>query len=524
MPNLITSVCCCAEKICCKAFTGGWSCGARFSMGIDWTDVYYMRLPGASCLPLMPTMPSCFGTDCDLCAQELNGAIDPNYGYPLDPHCRHYDLDTPKIGTMNFSFAVCAQPISDTPYHNSIALDSELDSGNSCVCASPTLKTCDCETALSDPCCLTRTYTKVQEFCTVKCVSPTGRQYQGTNSLIKTLDGYGAYTNDALVIQSTSAFTARVLLCNRWVSPGDQAAYPTNKAYFGGSPTDLTNCAYLPIRTGVPACPRLDWVAISLVVNNKTYLWNCYGTAHDFANWANANVPGVTVTGSNFWFGLRVPATALEDDCTYAPAFECDQIQTDYTNSPQTFMPDNSDDWLLQSTTATEVKWKCRPAYWYGNTFTLVAENKVGSSYTLTTLNCGYNLPFCSGCVYCGTTWSATGDCAQGDPCYGASLAVTQCGLHGCDSPGGDTCPVVLGCCDAWNCDPSKCGTVEGGKCGSIWISDNMIPSMYGQPLDKWTWTIGTTGVSDYCTVFTTPNQYHCKPVAIQNGGNLVSL
>jgi hypothetical protein len=513
MPN-IAPFCCCDVATCCEPWKDGWSCGSTFMFTVDWSDVYYER-DSATCDPKYPSVGSCGAVDCDLCQQEINA------GAP-DPHCRYWSLDHPKVGVMEFKFKICANDtgISSAPYHMTIA------DGLDPLCECNAEVECDCKTLIGVDCCSPFDSFTLLKWCGDDCIGNAAESHTGSNDILKLVDGSGSYTNDSLVITSTSgAITAKVTLCNRYVSPGDAALFPDNKDFFPTLPSNLSSCAFVQRRDlQVGGCQtRIDWVHINVKRGRNSYDYYCYGTAEKYAEWANANIPNIVVTGNKFWFGLRLPASAisptLDEDggCVYEPTRYCEHVQSEYrlnsTTLTDEFMPDNSDDWILQSTTSTEIKWKCRAAYWYKPKLTVGAANRYGGTNELLTTT--------SNCENCGSTWSLAGTCTQSGNCLNVvppATTYTQCGLFNCLDPfGQNLCDPIIGCCNAYDCTRTSPCIFGGpaGTVGAVFQADNYIPSLYNQNLLGWTsWTL----VSNFITQNGLPNGY-CKPVTIQGGG-----
>lgn len=513
MPN-IAALCCCGGKAggCCEPFAGGYSCGATFTINLDWTDVFYERA-GGSCDPKYDSVASCDEIDCDLCAQESLNPVGPT------PHCRYWSLTQPKVGQIGIGFEVCAsnQGVSAAPIHNLQGTDTtyiDCAQNLACGCGVPYLTTCSVKPAQ-----------EFREWCYNQvCVGAGGHRCAAGHIMGRVLDGREAYTNDALVISSALPFTAKLTLCNRWVSPGDQALFPDNKDYFKGIPSATANCAYVQRRdlSVGPCHTRLNWVHLTITINDETYDYYCYGTANKAAEWANT-IPGIVATGSDLWLGLRLPASAISPEldidggCQYAPTLHCDQVQSDakLIDNEEYFMPDNSDDWLLQSTSANQVKWKARAAYWYNmSDFLVGCSNKIGGNATYTTITCGYNAPFCSGCVNCGTTVELKGTCAALPPCSCVDDIQLQCGLGPClDIDGGDSCEPIIGCCNGFGC--GSCNPCLAGPFGNPtarFKSTDYVPSLYGVPFTGgWgNWTLFSEGMNPPSI---------CLPVSVQGGG-----
>ena len=200
-------------------------------------------------------------------------------------------------------------------------------------------------------------------------------------------DPVGTYQT-ALTFNSLTGdtFTARVRLYDHLVNPAiDPPSMLAGFAGFGGGPPDndittfwgnFPNGPYSPNNAGGGYLP---WVTITLTMtsgpyNGIIYNYGFYGTAAQFAAWALINwdpvkTGRISIVGSpNYWMGLRVPPDALNTTTgQYLPIHEFRRIMTRTTTAGGIagWMPDNSDDWTLFSTTPTNVVFKCRLQHFY---------------------------------------------------------------------------------------------------------------------------------------------------------------
>ena len=200
-------------------------------------------------------------------------------------------------------------------------------------------------------------------------------------------DPVGTYQT-ALTFNSLTGdtFTARVRLYDHLVNPAiDPPSMLAGFAGFGGGPPDndittfwgnFPNGPYSPNNAGGGYLP---WVTITLTMtsgpyNGIIYNYGFYGTAAQFAAWALINwdpvkTGRISIVGSpNYWMGLRVPPDALNTTTgQYLPIHEFRRIMTRTTTGGGVagWMPDNSDDWTLFSTTATNVVFKARLQHFY---------------------------------------------------------------------------------------------------------------------------------------------------------------
>ncbi len=222
-------------------------------------------------------------------------------------------------------------------------------------------------------------------------------------NVIDANDPLGVYEK-ALSFDSITGdtFTARMLLYDHLVDivndiidyPGILSGYA---ASLGVPPDDdvttawgnFPNGPYSPLNAGGGYEP---WVTITLTMtsgtyNGITYTYHGYGTAQQFQVWAQTNWDPVLnnvvlVTGSpNYWLGLRISSHAL-DTATgqYTPFHEYRRLITRQvtTGVIPGWMPDNSDDFLLDSTTSTQVIWTARLRQFYTwQTLTTMTDRRV---------------------------------------------------------------------------------------------------------------------------------------------------
>ena len=196
-------------------------------------------------------------------------------------------------------------------------------------------------------------------------------------------DPVGVYRK-ALLFESLTGdtFTARMLLHDHIVDDTyDIQTYPgILAAFYGAVPDD--DAATFPVGVYSPQNAGggyMPWVTITLTMtsgayNGNTYTYDGYGTAQQFQIWAQTNWPPVAndvvlVTGSpNYWLGLRISGNALNTVTgQYTPFNEYRRIMTrgtTYGGIPG-FMPDNSDDFVLDSTSNTQVVWVARLRQFY---------------------------------------------------------------------------------------------------------------------------------------------------------------
>lgn len=207
------------------------------------------------------------------------------------------------------------------------------------------------------------------------------------DGVISPTDPSGIYQN-ALTFNSLTGdtFTASVKLYDHQVDIAvDPITMLQGFANFSGAIPDddvatpwgnFPNGPYSPNNAGGGYEP---WVKITLTMltgpyNGIIYNYGFYGTAAQFAAWALINwdpvkTGRISIVGSpNYWMGLRVPPDALNTTTgQYLPVHEFRRIMTRQVTvfGPPGWMPDNSDDWTLFSTTPTNVVFKCRLVHFY---------------------------------------------------------------------------------------------------------------------------------------------------------------
>jgi hypothetical protein len=296
-------------------------------------------------------------------------------------------------------------------------------------------------------------------------------------------DPVGTYQT-ALTFNSLTGdtFTARVRLYDHRV---DLALDPITMlagfaGFFGGPPDDdvatpwgnFPNGPYSPNNAGGGYLP---WVTITLTMTSGPYSgivynYGFYGTAAQFAAWALINwdpvkTGRISIVGSpNYWMGLRVPPDALNTTTgQYLPVHEFRRIMTRTTTAGGVagWMPDNSDDWTLFSTTPTNVVFKCRLVHFYKwRTETFMYDYRAhGMSIDLITTAPNT----CCDLQHCTRTRSWYGTAVVGAPCEftagGMSVDTSGTCSNPPSAPGGTTHTDF--------CYPSKCeygwvGTVTG--------------------------------------------------------------
>ena len=214
--------------------------------------------------------------------------------------------------------------------------------------------------------------------------APVLTTYYGFNAavaagVIGALDPVGVYQT-ALTFNSLTGdqFTARVLLNDHEVDTiNDIIDYPgILQPYFGTAP-DLDAAFPIGVYSPMGIVPggNPPWVTITLNMttgpySGNTYTYNFYGTAAQFAAWAllywdPVKTGRISIVGSpDYWMGLRVPPDALNTlTGQYIPVHEYRRIVTRTVTLG--YMPDNSDDFELFSTTSTNVVWKARIRQFY---------------------------------------------------------------------------------------------------------------------------------------------------------------
>ena len=197
--------------------------------------------------------------------------------------------------------------------------------------------------------------------------------------VIGALDPVGVYQT-ALTFNSLTGdqFTARVLLNDHTVDPiNDIIDYPGILQPYLFPVPDLDTAFPIGVYSPMGIVPggNPPWVTITLNMTTGpyagiTYTYNFYGTAEQFAAWALINWDPVStgrieIIGSpDYWMGLRVPPDALNTVTgQYIPVHEYRRIMTRTVSIG--YMPDNSDDFELFSTTSTNVVWKARLRQFY---------------------------------------------------------------------------------------------------------------------------------------------------------------
>ena len=201
-------------------------------------------------------------------------------------------------------------------------------------------------------------------------------------------DPLGVYVKALLFDSLTNdTFTARMLLHDHLVDEiNDIIDYPgilSGYQGIGGVPDDDVTTIWGDFPDGpyspMNATGYQPWVTITLTMtsgtyNGLTYTYHGYGTAQQFQIWAQSNwdpvINGVVaVTGSpNYWLGLRISPKALNVTTgQYTPFHEYRRLVTRFTTDGMIsgWMPDNSDDFKLHSTSDTQVLWTARLRQFY---------------------------------------------------------------------------------------------------------------------------------------------------------------
>ena len=319
-----------------------------------------------------------------------------------------------------------------------------------------------------------------------------------TAEVIDANDPLGVYEK-ALIFESLTGdtFTARMLLYDHLVDivndiidyPGILSGYA---ASLGVPPDDdvttawgnFPNGPYSPLNAGGGYEP---WVTITLTMtsgtyNGNTYTYHGYGTAQQFQVWAQTNWPPVAnnvvlIVGSpNYWLGLRISSHAL-DTATgqYTPFHEYRRLVTRQITLG--YMPDNSDDFLLDSTTDTQVIWTARLRQFYTwETYTTMTDIRAhGMSLDNIVSNGG-----CCNFEHCTRTrswYGVTGSDPLVAPCTVTNPLIDASGSCG-----------IYGTTHTDFCFPSKCAVSEQAVFYQGYVTgttrSTCFPSQYNKPMD----------------------------------------
>ena len=307
--------------------------------------------------------------------------------------------------------------------------------------------------------------------------------------VIGALDPVGVYQT-ALTFNSLTGdqFTARVVLNDHIVDPiNDIIDYPgILQPYFGTAP-DLDTAFPIGVYSPMGIVPggNPPWVTITLNMttgpySGNTYTYNFYGTAAQFAAWAllywdPVKTGRISIVGSpDYWMGLRVPPDALNTlTGQYIPVHEYRRIMTRTVTLG--YMPDNSDDFELFSTTSTNVVWKARLRQFYTwKVFTTMQDIRVhGMQLDLLVSNGG-----CCNFEHCTRTRTWYG-------VTGADPAVAPCTVNNPLIDISGTCNGVGVPLNTHtdNCKPSNCAAAQQeisyeGYCRGYTLS-TCFPSQY---------------------------------------------
>ena len=318
-------------------------------------------------------------------------------------------------------------------------------------------------------------------------------------------DPVGEYKK-ALVFDSITGdeFTARMLLHDHIVDdtydiqtyPGILTGYALSQ---GGVPDDDVSTPWGNFPDGpyspLNATGYQPWVTITLTMTTGTYsgityTYHGYGTAQQFAIWAKSNWDPVIndvvlVTGSpNYWMGLRISPLALDTTTgQYTPFHEYRRIMTRITQTGGIpgWMPDNSDDWLLNSTSDTQVIWTARLRQFY--TWRVYTTMQDIRAHGMSIQNIG----------------AVDGSCCNFDHCYRHLVWYGVTATDAFVAPCVIINPLIeiLGTCGTLgvpftehrdDCVESKCGvsqfevTYEGTLTG--YTQSTCFPSQYNKPMD----------------------------------------
>lgn len=288
--------------------------------------------------------------------------------------------------------------------------------------------------------------------------------------VIDPTDPVGVYQT-ALTFNSLTGdqFTARVLLNDHIVDPSyDPFVWPgILLGYFGLPPDDdIASFPNGPYSPNSPGGGNPPYVTITLDMTTGpysgiTYTYNYYGTAAQFAAWAllywdPVKTGRISITGSpDYWMGLRVPPDALNITTgQYIPVHEYRRIMTRQMGFPGGYMPDNSDDFLLFSTTTTNVVWKARLRQFYTwEVFTTMQDVRVhGMSIEALRVVSGSCCSF-DHCTRERIWYGVTGADPNVAPCTVTNPLVDTSG-----SCGNDGVPYITHRDD---CEPSNCAAVQ---------------------------------------------------------------
>ena len=343
------------------------------------------------------------------------------------------------------------------------------------------------------------------------CPPNVGYQYFTDEPVLKTYYGFDAAVNDnaidsndplgvykkALIFDSITGdtFTARMLLRDHYVDPVNDPISPgigLLQGFFGAPPDDdaalFPNGPYSPDAYSYGVFP---WVSITLTMtsgtyNGNIYTYNGYGTAQQFQIWAQTNWTPVAngvvqVTGSpDYWMGLRISSKALNVATgQYTPFHEYRRIMTRQVTLG--YMPDNSDDFLLNSTSSTQVVWTARLRQFYTwRVFTTMQDVRVhGMSIEALRVATGTCCDF-DHCTRTRIWWGVTGDDAAIAPCTVTNPLIDTSG-----SCGSEGAPYITHRDD---CEKSNCAAVQQaisyqGYCRG-YTQSTCFPSQYNKPMD----------------------------------------
>jgi hypothetical protein len=322
--------------------------------------------------------------------------------------------------------------------------------------------------------------------------------------VIDSNDPAGVYEK-ALVFLSLNGdeFTARMLLHDHIVDDTyDIQTYPgilSGYVGIGGVPDDdvstiwgnFPNGPYSPLN----ATGYQPWVTITLTMttgtySGNTYTYHGYGTAQQFQIWAQTNWAPVannvvSVIGSaDYWLGLRISAHALNTVTgQYTPFHEYRRLITRIVidGGIPGWMPDNSDDWVLNSTSNTEVVWIARHRQFYTwEVFTTMQDIRVhGMSIEQLRVVSGTCCNF-DHCTRTRIWYGVSGSDPAVAPCTVTNPLIETSGTCGAEGAPNNTHNDT---CESSNCAAVQQAISYDGICTGTTRS-TCFPSWYNKPMD----------------------------------------
>lgn len=506
MPNIMVGKCCPLPIGCYNPWVLGMSNDGYkdcllFNVSVGSLGSINMVWDGVNCSHGYPagSVPTINDVDpCHCCVPAWDGSI--VWG---GVDCDYFNLVDPSFTGWSSNFKVCVSKFG-------ILLTSVTEESNN-ICSGNAAPICDCYTSYGTACYLGDGQS--HDFsgqCDVgdNCWNVFNSKYHHYKNVAPDLTlqigGIGAYDNAALSIESTDGttpITTRLVLNNWLVTAADIIDYPGILSAYLGIPPDFGS----PFQSDGGGGGYRPWVTLTVTISGITYTYNGYGTGNHAAIWANG-IPNITASGSlTAWMGLRLPASSLNTlTGAYYPLYECRRAQTYLYDIG--YMPMNSDEWLVFSTTATKKVWKSRPRYYYGVSAFCSFINKETEGYHLT---CGASVAAttCSGAItcensanicdtaHCSASYDYTGDAVNsvtGPLGCGQSSNIGSCNVPA-------TCPVCYSThtndsltLRSVTCDDRPCQEAVSGNCSVYVASTNLIPSIYNTVFNSndfvWDW------------------------------------